>query len=96
VAANGSRLVQVGVAAVVILATTITLLGINGKVLSLQDQVNEIRDQRALIDANARRIASLQEQMVELGHFRNDILAAVCAANARTGADLRRCQRGAG
>jgi hypothetical protein len=96
VATNGSRLAQVGVAAVVILATTITLLGINGKVLSLQDQVNEIRDQRALIDANARRIASLQEQMVELGHFRNDILAAVCAANARTGADLRRCQRGTG
>jgi len=90
---NGlARLTQIGVAAVVILATTITLLGINGRVQSLSDQVNELRDQQVLIDENATRIATLQEQVAQVARFRDDILLAVCIANARTDADASRCR----
>jgi hypothetical protein len=92
---NGSKLVQVGVAAVVVLATTITLFGIQGKVTSLQDQVNNLRDQQVLIDENAARIATLQEQVAQVAQFRDDILLAVCIANARTDADASRCRRAA-
>jgi hypothetical protein len=90
---NGSKLVQVGVAAVVVLATTVTLFGIQGKVTSLQDQVNNLRDQQVLIDENAARIATLQEQVAQVARFRDDILLAVCIANARTDADAARCRR---
>jgi hypothetical protein len=95
--ANGpvSKWTQAGIAAVVILATTITLLGINGKVASLQDQVVELKDQQVLIDANSARIATLQEQVAQVAQFRDDILLAVCIANARTDADASRCRRAA-
>jgi uncharacterized iron-regulated membrane protein len=92
---NGSKLIQVGVAAVVILATTITLLGINGQVASLQDQVHELQDQQVLIDENAEAIATLQEQVAQVARFRDDILLAVCIANARGNADASRCRRAA-
>jgi hypothetical protein len=95
--ANGStKLVQVGVAAVVILATTITLLGLNGKVQTLDGQVQKLEESVSILDEVEARIDKLQRTSVELGHFRNDILAAVCAANARTRDDLRRCQRVSG
>jgi hypothetical protein len=102
--ANGStRLVQVGIAAVVILATTITLLGLSGRVQTLDGRVQELDGQVeqlgesvAVLDEVEARIDQLQRTSIELGHFRNDLLAAVCAANAATRADLRRCQREVG
>jgi hypothetical protein len=96
VAADGSKLIQVGVAAVVVLATTITLLGVNGEVQTLQGRVRDLEVATATLDQIETRIDRLQANAVELGHFRNDILAAVCVANARTPGDLRRCRRRAG
>jgi hypothetical protein len=92
---SSSKLIQAGIAVVVILATTITLLGINGQVASLQDQVRELRDQQVLIDENSAKIAVLQEQVAQVARFRDDILLAVCIANARTDADASRCRRAA-
>jgi hypothetical protein len=92
-AVNGSKATQVAVAAVVVLFTVITLFGLNGQVQTLQAQVRELNASIATLDEVEAQIVRLQQSMLELARFRDDILAAVCAANARTTRDLRQCER---
>jgi hypothetical protein len=94
-AGNGNhRWTQPAVAVVVVVVAVFSLLGLNGSITALQARVVGIESDLTKLDEIEERIEDLQREAVELAELRNDILAAVCAANARTPRDLRRCNGG--
>lgn len=86
---------QILAGAAVVVVTAVLLLGLNGSVQTLQTKVAENRQSVDLlgdqIDAIGNQLDELRAEAKELGSFRADILQAICAANAKSRADLRRC-----
>lgn len=82
--------------AVVVAATVIGLLGLNGAVDGLQERVRELEGATHKIEVIQHHIAELRKEANDLARFRDDILQAICAANAHGRADLRQCYRHVG
>lgn len=75
----------------VVMVTGVLLLGLNGSVQTLQTKVGGLDARMAQLDALGTHIDKLQAQVNQIAGVRADILQAICVANARGRADLRRC-----
>lgn len=96
---------QVAIAVVIVLAGVVSLLQAQGETRDLQVQIRELEGEaedlqeqidnilEAQVSVLEAQISELQIDVQEVARFREDIIAAVCAANARAPRDLRQCER---
>jgi multidrug efflux pump subunit AcrA (membrane-fusion protein) len=77
--------------AAVLAATVVSLFSISARVQGVQNRLDFLEQQMHRVDAIETRIDRVQREARALSLLRQDILQAICAANARNGSDLRRC-----
>ncbi|SRR6266508_1615465 len=94
-AENGNKLVDRWktwiVALAVIVPTLFAAFGVRESIQTLQNRVDSLAEKTVQLDAIEARVMRLQREAAQIENIRQDILQAICAANARGHVDIREC-----
>ncbi len=92
---NGNKLIDRWktwiVALAVIVPTLFAAFGVRESIQTLQNRVDSLTEKTAQLDAIEARVMRLQREAAQIENIRQDILQAICAANARGHVDVHEC-----
>jgi hypothetical protein len=89
---TGTSLQSKIIAAVVVIISVFTLYGVNNTINALELRVGEVEDDIEQLEEIELQIEEIQRQVAEIVAVRQDILEAVCIANATDARDAQRCR----